>query len=187
MLSALTTLVEKHEAIRRQIREELEELEKQESTDPENAGKRLQRLARPWVDRLPRFVERTSKDGQGVARERVRLEGLWECTATGPGGQVTLKFAADGATGTPFEGEWRVSGAVAAQNARYEDIKGNRMPIYDLDMGLLLGLFLDGLKSGAAFKLEIPFHRMLGRDLVGTGGDGVTWSSRNIAPRPGGF
>ncbi len=186
--SAMTRLLTERKLEERAIDKELEDLEKLLGQDPKAAKEKMDGFFAPPIGDLPKYVPGKSVHGEGVTSS-VELEGVWECTATGPGGQVTLRFTTEGTQGTPFQGEIRVKegGMMSLWNRGPEEIKGTWMPVIDVDKDLLLGLFLDGLKSGAPYKRMIPFHRRLGNDLVGTDSDGVTYSSRNVEPRSKGF
>jgi hypothetical protein len=170
------------------IERELEELEELEARDPVAYEKEMDRSFKPAIEELPKYVPGESTHGEGVPLSSVELEGIWECIVMGSGGQVTLRFTTEGTTGTPFLGEIRAKeGVVCLWNPHPEEIRGTWMPMIDFDKGLLLGLFLDGLKSGVPFTLFVPFHRRLGNDLVGTDSEGVTYCSRNVEPRRKGF
>jgi tetratricopeptide (TPR) repeat protein len=162
--------------------DEIVELQKR---DPEAAKK----LLKPALDQLPKYIERESVHGEGVPEGSVELAGLWVCTATSPVGQVKLEFVTERTAGTPFSGEIRKirGGITVFADKKREEIKGTWMPVMDHKKGLLLGLCLDGLKSGEPFQLLIPFDRLLGAELVGTDAQGVTYSSRNVEPKRKGF
>jgi hypothetical protein len=118
--------------------------------------------------------------GKGVATRSVVLTGVWECTATGANWQITLRFETQEGDGNPFEGSLVTKPQGGARTD--EGIRGMWVPIMDLDEDKLLGLFLDGTKEGRKFQLRIPFDRQLGKDLVGSEEDGITFVSRNVAP-----
>lgn len=189
LLADMTRLLTERRLRQRAIDRKLEELEELRVRDPQAGEKEMDRLFKPDVEELGKYVPRQSLRGEGVPLSSVELRGVWECVATGPGWQVTMRFATEGTTGTPFHGEMRVkqSGMIGFLEPEPEEIKGTWMPVIDFDKELLLGLYLDGLKSGVPFTLEVPFHRRLGRDLVGTDPQGTTCSSRNVEPRRKGF
>jgi hypothetical protein len=159
------------------IERDLGETEDLWRTDPEAAQARQDEQLGPAVRDLPKIIEESSVGGKGVSFERVELYGLWECTVTGAGGQVTLQFETERTKGFPFQGHFVFTPARGVP-AR-EEIRGTWLRIVDLKKKLLLGLFLDGIKSGREFKLRIPFDRELGRDLVGKDTD-VEFVARNV-------
>jgi hypothetical protein len=160
----------------RQRRKALEKL------DPEAARKldddELESNFETYFDGLPRFFKEKSS-GKGVPLGRVEWSGVWECTATAPAWQIALRFEAERLPHSPFTGELVVTRG--APETR-EEIRGTWMVVLDTESKLLLGMVLDGTKSGLAFKVRIPFDRWVGSDLIGTDAQGVTYLSRNLGP-----
>jgi hypothetical protein len=150
--------------------------------DPEAAKRIIER----WADAFPKYVPGKSLQGEGVPTENVPLAGQWECTATLPRAQLKLTFLAEDTDQRPFSGEWCITplGFMSFVKVQREEIRGTWMPVEDVEQNLLLGIFLDGLKSGQPFKFTIPIHRRLGNELVGTDAQGITYSSRNARPAP---
>ena len=107
----------------------------------------------------------------------MQWEGVWECTATAPAWQIALRFEAERSPGSPFTGEFAVTRGAPETP---EEIRGTWVVVLDLESKLLLGLILDGVKSGTEFKLRIPFDRQAGNDLIGIDPQGVTYVSRNL-------
>lgn len=182
MIRLLTTKKLEEQA----IDQKLQELEKTMEEDPEAA----EDILKSGIEQLEKYMPGKSVHGEGVPLSSVEFEGLWQCTIMGPGGEMTIQFTTEGTKGRPFQGElqYKERNLLGVHNMDREEIKGAWMPVIDTDKeDLLLGIFLDGLKSGEIFKLNIPFHRRLGKDLVGTDSDGMTYSSRNVEPRIKGF
>jgi tetratricopeptide (TPR) repeat protein len=182
---AMARLVEAKRLERQAAFKRFDEILELQKGDPEAA----KRLLQPVLDQLPKYIERESVRGEGVPEASVELAGLWVCTATSPVGQVKAEFVTERTAGTPFSGEIRKirGGITVFADRKREEIKGTWMPVMDHKKGLLLGLCLDGLRSGERFQLLIPFDRLLGADLVGTDVQGVTYSSRNVEPKRKGF
>jgi hypothetical protein len=160
----------------------LKRLEALWKIDPEAANKWQDELFGPAIEELPRIIVEKSVGGKGVRYGKVLCEGIWECSATGPSWRITIRFETEEGPGWPFHGRFVIEQGAAGITSD-EEIRGTWMEIIDRDNKLLLGLFLDGLKSGTVFKLRIPFDREVGRDLVGTDQQGITYVSRNIEPR----
>jgi tetratricopeptide (TPR) repeat protein len=156
----------------------LQRLEALEEIDPEAAEKLRQEVFGPALAALPRFFEGTSKDGKGVPLGAIEWDGTWECTATAPTSQITLRFEAENAPRSPFRGR-----VLSSQGGRKtdEEIRGTWMTVLDLDKSVLLGLVLDGHRAGTPFKARIPFDRLVGRDIMGTDESGATYVSRKLS------
>lgn len=189
LLSAMTQLLTEKKLEQRAIDKELEDLEGRAKQDSRAAAEQLDQRLKPALEQLQKYVRGESRHGEGVPLSSVELEGLWECVVTGPGWQATLRFTAEGTARAPFQGEFqaRRGGPIGFWDLDPEEIRGTWMPVIDPGKNRLLGLRLDGLKSGAPFSIIIPFHRWLGNDLVGTDAQGATHSSRNVQPRRRGF
>jgi hypothetical protein len=176
-------------AVRKVVFEqELEAQEELEQRDPAQAEEKLRQLTRPGIEKLMKVMFETATAGRGVPSEDVELEGSWECTFTGSTGQASLLIDVHKGAKMLFNGTLsKKKGAVAELSPGDEEVRGAWYPIYDEKRPVLLGLFLDGLKDGLEFKIRIPFDRQVGLDLVGKDAEGITFVSRNVAPRPGGF
>jgi len=164
----------------RRFQAEMAELEELEKKDPKAAKRKREELFGSAIRSLPKVMTAKAVDGKGVATQSVVLPGVWECTATGANWQITLHFDTQEGDGNPFEGSFVTKPQGGARTD--EDIRGMCVPIMDRDEDKLLGLFLDGTKAGREFKLRIPFDRQLGKDLVGSEKDGITFVSRNVKP-----
>lgn len=187
--AALTRLITEKKVREKLMDQDFDELSKLDETDPEGAEARWDEMFKPAIDDLPKYYPMVAAPGQGVKSSRVELHGMWDCEATGTDAQTKLHFVTEGTSGTPFSGEIEYSqrGLFGMRVGKSEPIKGTWMPVIDQEKELLLGIFLDGLKSGLPFKVIIPFHRQVGDDLVGTDAQGVTYCSRNIEPKRKGF
>lgn len=187
--AAMTRLITDKKVQQKLIGQDLDELSRLEEMDPEGAQARWDEMIKPAIDDLAKYYPMVAAPGQGVKLPTVELLGVWDCEATGADAQTTLRFMTEGTSDAPFSGEIVFSkrGLFGQRKGKSEPIKGAWMPVIDQEKELLLGIFLDGLKSGLPFKVIIPFHRQVGNDLVGTDDQGITYCSRNIEPKRKGF
>lgn len=187
--AAMTRIIVDKRVRQRRFEKDLDELSNLDERDPERADAMMNEMFKPAIEELRKFYPAKAAPGQGVRSSKVELEGVWECEATGTGGQVAMRFVTEGTSGTPFSGELRFDkrSMLGQRKGKPEPIKGTWMPVLDTERGVLLGIFLDGLKSGEPFNFIVPFHRQVGHDLVGTDSQGVTFSSRNVEPKREGF
>jgi hypothetical protein len=164
---------------------QLEKLAGLKERDPAAAAPHIARL----VDLVPKYVPGKSEHGEGVPMENVELAGAWECTATVLNARLKLSFTLQEQDQRPFSGEYCITpvGLLSFWKIKREGIEGRWMPVEDVEKKLLLGLVLDGLKSGKPFKWVIPIHRRLGVGFVGTDQQGIVHRSRNVRPQPRGL
>jgi tetratricopeptide (TPR) repeat protein len=178
----MSRLLEENEHEQQVVFKQIDEVLELKERDPEAAD----RIIRRWADVVPKYIPGKSVHGEGVPKENMEILGLWECTATILNVRLKLTFMTEETDqGTPFAGEYCITpvGIMSFWKIKKEEIKGTWEPVWDTDSNLLLGIFLDGLKSGAPFKLMIPIHRRLGDGFVGTDQQGTTYSSRNVQPK----
>ena len=103
----------------------------------------------------------------------LNLVGDWECTAVrGSCEEFALLFSASDRPRSPVAGELIVNG-------RRTPIQGRWVTIRDPDQHRILGILLEVVEGrGVPREFEIPFHRLLGEVVVGTGEDKLIYTSR---------
>ena len=142
------------------------------------------------LEDFERYVPAQAKEGEGIRQRRFPQYGDWEVLVKAPsrGIQITLEFTIEKIPGSPFEGTMTTTEAGWGQRAQKRRLEGNWALILDTERHLVLGLALTGVMDDfEKFSWQIPMTQKAGSRYIGRGEDGSTYSSRNAAPRPGGF
>ena len=157
-----------------------------EKDGPEGFFEEFKADIEAWKKTLRRFVSVKAEKGQGVPASQVEMIGTWNCLIKGPTVHSRLQLVIDGKSGSNFEGLLEFLDANGGPTGS-QKIEGNWATVEDSDAKLVLGLQIEFIRDGKPGGLEIPFHRRIGPDFVGTDVHGANYTSRNVDPRPGGF
>ncbi len=183
--SAMTRLVTEKKQHDRWVEEELETVEELLEKDPEAGKKKMDEMFEPVIRKAPKYMPGKSLQGQGVHQTEVTFGGTWEINATTILQQaLTLQIVVEDADGQTFTGDLIMTPPLGLGLTSREGVRGGWMPILDPDSGLVLGMYLDGVKEGTTpFQVQIPFHRRAGASFIGADAEGTTYVSRNLDPR----